>query len=459
MSAKAICLMLAGAIAVAGCAAPAQPASLMPQTATPPAPTNTAVPPTTAPALESPILKSPLQPTLQPAQPATAQPSAGRNADAAPLSAPFMETQLQFAFDILNQTADANAGQNIFVSAPNIALALAIAANGAKGETFDAMAAPLAGQGATLEQMNSDFAALQALLKRNSEGITLTLGNSLWVNAGPPLNEDYLQRTQRFYDATIRELDFAQPSSANEINQWVQGATNGKIPAIVDQLPADLVMMIVSAIYFKAAWMRPFQPELTEDQPFTPANGVQITVPMMQQSGFFAHLKNEQFEAVYLPYMGNTARMVVMLPAEGSSVDDLRKQLTPQNWAVWSATFTPAQGSLSLPRFKTEFETTLNDALQNLGMGVAFDTQRADFSGMRPTPPNLFISEVKHRSMVDVNEAGTEAAAVTSVSIGVTSARPSENEPFEMIVDRPFLFAIEDVQTGALLFQGIIQRP
>jgi serpin B len=400
-------------------------------------------------------LKSPLQPL----EPATAQPSAGRNADTAPLSAPFMETQLQFAFDLLNDAADAKAGQNVFVSAPNVALALAIAANGAKGETFDALAAPLAGQGTTLEQMNSDFAALQALLKQNSEGITLTLANSLWVNAGPPLNEDYLQRTQQTFDATIRTLDFAQPQSADEINQWVQGATNNKIPAIVDQLQPDLVMMIVSAIYFKAAWQRPFQPELTEEQPFTPASGSQISVPMMQQTGLFSHLKNDQFEAVQLPYIGNTARMVVLLPAEGSSVDALREQLTPQNWKAWSTAFAPAQGTLRLPRFKTEFEITLNDALQNMGMGLAFDTQRADFSGMRPTPPNLFITEVKHRSMVDVNEAGTEAAAVTSVSMGVTSIGPGEETPFEMIVDRPFLFTIEDVQTGAMLFQGVIQQP
>jgi len=369
-----------------------------------------------------------------------------------------METQLQFAFDVLNQSADTNAGKNVFVSAPNVALALAIAANGAKGETFDAMATSLSGKGATLDQMNSNYAALQALLKRNSEGITLTLANSLWVNAGPLLNPDYLQRTQQYYDATIQQLDFSQADAANQINQWVQDATNGKIPAIVDQLPPDMVMMIVSAIYFKAAWQRPFQTNLTQDQPFTTTAGAQVTVPMMQQHGFFEHLKNDQFEAVRLPYIGNTARMVVMLPAQGSDVDALRRQLTPQNWAAWSAAFAPNQGTLRLPRFKTEFEITLNDALKNMGMGIAFDAQRADFSGMRPIPPNIFISDVKHRSIIEVNEAGTEAAAATSVSMGVTSMMPDEN-PFEMIVDRPFLFAIEDAQTGALLFQGIIHQP
>ncbi len=369
-----------------------------------------------------------------------------------------METQLQFAFDVLNQSADSNAGKNVFVSAPNVALALAIAANGAKGATFDAMAAPLTGEGASIDQMNSNFAALQALLKRNSTGITLTLANSLWVNAGQPLNEDYLQRTQQFYDATIRQLDFSQPQVADEINQWVQEATNGKIPAIVNQVPADQVMMIVSAIYFKAAWLRPFQLDQTEDMPFNLTGGAQITVPMMQQSAFYAHLKNDQFEAVYLPYAGNTARMVVMLPAEGNDVEALRRQLTPANWSAWAAEYAPAQGTLRMPRFKTQFEITLNDALKNMGMGIAFDALRADFSGMRPTPPNLFISEVKHRSIIEVNEAGTEAAAVTSVSMGATSAMPSEN-PFEMTVDRPFLFAIEDVQTGVLLFQGIIQQP
>jgi serpin B len=437
MNAKAVCLMLAGVMAVAGCAAPAPPSS-------------TPAPATRAPApLDSPILKSPLQP---------AQPPADRSAGTQPLPASFMETQLQFAFDVLNQSADSNAGKNVFVSAPNVALALAIAANGAQGETFDALAAPLAGKGATRDQMNTDFAALQAQLKQNSGSITLTLANSLWLNAGPPLNPDYLQRTQQYYDATLRVLDFAQPQSADEINQWVQGATNGKIPAIVDQLTADQALLIVSAIYFKAAWLRPFRAELTEDQPFSLASGAQVTVPMMSQSGFFSHLKNDQFEAIYLPYAGNTARMVVMLPAEGSDVDALRRQLTPQNWAAWSATFTPAQGTLRLPRFKTEFAITLNDALENMGMGMAFDPQRADFAGMRPAPPNLFISEVKHRSVIDVDEAGTEAAAVTSVSMGTTSARPSA-KPFEMTVDRPFLFAIEDRQSGLLLFEGIIHQP
>ena len=435
--------MLAVTLAAAGCATPAQPAS--------PSPTSTAAPlPTTPAPLSQSKSESPIQPTPAP--------SADKDADAAPLSSTFMDTQLQFAFDVLNQSADASAGKNVFVSAPNVSLALAIAANGAKGETFDAMAAPLSGKDTTMAQMNRDFAALQALLKRNNEGITLTLANALWVNAGPPLNDDYLRRTQQFYDATIRALDFSLPQSAGEINQWVSDATNGKIPAIVDQLPADLVMMIVSAIYFKAAWLRPFQPALTQDAPFTLANGTPVTVPMMQQNGLFAHLNNEQFEAVTLPYAGNTARMVLLLPAQGNDVDALRKQLTPQNWKAWSAAFAPAQGTLRLPRFKTEFEIALNDALQNMGMGIAFDGQRADFSGMRPIPPNLFISEVKHRSVIDVNEAGTEAAAVTSVSMGATSAMPTEN-PFEMTVDRPFLFAIEDVQTGALLFQGIIHQP
>lgn len=420
--------MLAAVIAVAGCAAPARPATRFPSAT----PLKTSTP------------ESPIQPTAAP--------------NAVPLSTTFMDAQLQFAFDVLNQSADASAGKNIFVSAPNVSLALGIAANGAQGETFDAMAAPLSGKGATLEQMNRDFAALQALLKRSSEGITLTLANSLWVNAGPPLNNDYLQNTQQFYDAAIHTLDFSQPESAGEINQWVQNATNGKIPAIVDQLPADVAMLILSAIYFKATWSRPFRTALTEDQPFTSTTGAPVTVPMMRQSGSFAHLKNEQFEAIALPYAGYTARMVVLLPAPDSNVDALRKQLTTQNWKAWSAALEPAQGTLRLPRFKTEFDIALNDVLKNMGMGIVFDSQSADFSGMRPAPPSLFISEVKHRSVIEVNEAGTEAAAVTSVSMGVTSAMPAEN-PFEMTVDRPFLFAIEDVQTGALLFQGIIHQP
>jgi serpin B len=369
----------------------------------------------------------------------------------------FLRAVNEFALELTVQLGRQDAGQNVFLSPANVAVALAMTANGARGETLQSMLSALNLATLDLETVNSNFAALQALLVRDEPGATIAIANALWARAGIAFNADFLQRTQRFYDARIEALDFDQPDAPKTINEWVRRQTNDKIPAIVERIPEEIILLLMSAIYFNGKWETPFNPEFTQDRPFYLLNGTTKELPTMYRSDDFEYLKGDGFQAVRLPYAGGGVRMVIILPDADRTLTQLMDQLSIENWESWREQFSVKEGQLYLPRFTTRYDKQLNQALSAMGMTEAFDDGRADFSGMRPVPPALFISQVRHVAYVDVNEAGTEAAAVTSVEMGITSAMPTET--FLMQVDRPFFFAIEETSTGSILFTGLITEP
>lgn len=370
----------------------------------------------------------------------------------------FTDANTRFGLDLFRQVVQQDAGKNAFISPVNVSIALAITTNGAKGDTQQAMMQALETADATLEQMNTDYAALQALLQREDVSVTLSIANSLWLAEGAPLNADFQQRVQQSFGAQVTELNFDDPGAAGMINAWASDATNGKIPQVIGEIPPGTVLLIVSAIYFQGAWERPFNAASTQDLPFTLPDGSQKQVPTMYQSGRFSYLKGDNFQAVQLPYAGDAIYMTVMLPDEGTTAAQLVEGLTPEAWRDLPGKFASKEGKLFLPRFKLEYGVSLNDPLKQLGIDVAFDANRADFSGMRPTPPNVFISNVRHASFVEVNESGTEAAAATIVEMGVTSMQPAD-DTFTMTVDRPFVLAIVDRQTNSPIFLGIVVAP
>jgi serpin B len=400
-------------------------------------------------------------PTVPPAVP-LANPTetpAGAGKPGAPqrLDPAFLRAVNEFALELTVQLGRQDAGQNVFLSPANVAVALAMTANGARGETLQSMLSALNLATLDLETVNSNFAALQALLVRDEPGATIAIANALWARAGVAFNADFLQRTQRFYDARIEALDFDQPDAPKTINEWVRRQTNDKIPAIVERIPEEIILLLMSAIYFNGKWETPFNPEFTQDRPFYLLNGTTKELPTMYRSDDFEYLKGDGFQAVRLPYAGGGVRMVIILPDADRTLTQLMDQLSIENWESWREQFSVKEGQLYLPRFTTRYDKQLNQALSAMGMTEAFDDGRADFSGMRPVPPALFISQVRHVAYVDVNEAGTEAAAVTSVEMGITSAMPTET--FLMQVDRPFFFAIEETSTGSILFTGLITEP
>jgi serine protease inhibitor len=362
-----------------------------------------------------------------------------------------------FGFDLFQQLKRQETNKNVFFSPLSVTVALAMTYNGAAGETKKAMARALKIEGMDHSELNRASAELLKALKSSDPKIELAIANSLWARGGMRFNEEFLARNRQFYGAEISTLDFNSPQSVATINRWVSESTKGKIGKIIDRIDPQQVMFLINAVYFKGQWQKRFEKSLTEDQPFYMPGGQQKQVPMMAQSGAYLYFRGDKFQALNLPYGNGGVSLYLFLPDKGSSLDEFLKGLSYQKWEEWINRFHNAPGDVKLPRFKLDYEKTLNDQLKALGMGVAFSAREADFSGIR-AEKDLFISEVKHKAIVEVNEEGTEAAAATSVGVSVTSVQ-EPRERFNFIADRPFLMAIRDSQTGAILFMGAVMEP
>jgi serine protease inhibitor len=363
-----------------------------------------------------------------------------------------------FGFKLFAEVGRQGAGKNIFISPSSIGLCLAMAYNGAEGETKQAMARTFEATGMTLEELNRAYAGLKAALESPDPKVQLEIANSLWAKKGIRLNPEFIKRNKQFYDAQVTELDFDNPASAATINQWVNDKTKGKIDQIVDNISGDTILFLINAIYFKGKWADEFAKDKTKEDAFNLESGSQKRVPMMTQSGNYKYYDGKTFQAISLPYGGGRVSMYIFLPAKGTSLSEFQKSLSASSWESWMKEFAQSEGDITLPRFKIEYEVTLNDALKALGMESAFDPSRANFKGMLQSEQNVYISKVKHKTFVEVNEEGTEAAAVTSTEMRATSAmRPRER--FRMVVDHPFFCAIRDNQTGTVLFMGSIMEP
>ncbi len=363
-----------------------------------------------------------------------------------------------FGFKLFAEVAKQDAGKNIFISPASVGLALAMTYNGAVGETKLAMERALEIRGMNHLELNSAYAQLKAALEGADPKVQLNIANSLWGKKDIVFNPDFIQRNKQYYGADLTALDFNDPGAPATINSWVADKTKGKIDKIVDAIDAQSILFLINAIYFKGTWAEEFDKAKTKDDQFTTGTGQQKRHPMMHQSGEYSYYEGKGLQAVSLPYGAGRISMYIFLPARNVSLDAFQKGLTAANWDAWMKEFAETKGELAIPRFKVEYEIVLNNALKALGMGIAFDAGRADFSGVLQGSGNAFISKVTHKTFAEVNEEGTEAAAVTSVEMRPTSAmRP--RKAFQMVVDHPFFCAIRDNKTGTLLFMGSITDP
>ena len=347
---------------------------------------------------------------------------------------------------------------NVFLSPESLRIALMMTYNGAEGETREAMAKLMGLEGMTLQEANEASAALLGALTDTGEGALVEIANSLWFREDLTFKEEFIKRNEEYYDAQVEKI-----STPEAINSWVDEKTHGKIDKIVDRIDPMTVLFLINAIYFKGEWSEKFDGDMTRDKDFTLQDGSTIQVPLMSQSGEYQYLANESFQAVELPY-GDDGKMsmFVFLPVEGLGLDGFVEMLGSESWDGWMNAFAMKEGDIEVPRFKMEYEKQLNDTLKALGIEVAFDGQRADFTGMIPpeeTSENIFISDVLQKTFVEVNEEGTEAAAVTKVEMAETAMPIEEPERFQMRVDRPFFFVIRNNSTGTLLFMGLIVDP
>jgi serpin B len=374
-----------------------------------------------------------------------------------PADSRLVSANTSFGFKLFAEVAKQDAGKNVFISPASVGLALAMTYNGAAGETKQGMERALEIQGMHHDELNRAYAQLRQALESADPKVELNIANSLWARKGVTFNPDFIQRDKQFYGAEVTALDFGDPGSAATINSWVAGKTKGKIDHIVDQIDAQSILFLINAIYFKGKWSFEFDKAKTKDETFTTGAHQQKRVPMMHRSESYDYYEGKAFQAVSLPYGNGRTSMYIFLPAQDSSLEAFQKNLTAANWESWMKQFVQTRGSIAMPRFKIEYEVGLNDALKALGMGVAFDADRADFSGIVQGAERAYISRVKHKTFAEVNEEGTEAAAVTSIEMRATSARIQKT--FQMIVDHPFICAIRDNKTGTVLFVGSITDP
>ena len=344
--------------------------------------------------------------------------------------------------------------RNVFMSPLSVSMALGMTYNGTNGRTEEAMRRTLELDDLTIQEINESYKGLIELLANLDPKVRFDLANSIWYRQGYSFEEKFMDLNKAYFDAQVRELDFSDPSAVDIINGWVNDNTNGKIDEIVDRIDARTVMFLINAIYFKGTWTYQFDEELTRDDLFLPPDGSEKSCRMMTQKGDFQYFENSNFQAVDLPYGAGDFSMVIFLPRTEKDMNSVIEEFNQENWDLWIHSFSEHDGTLQLPKFTLEYELELNDVLQALGMGIAFSGQ-ADLTKMY-RPGGLFISKVKHKTFVDVDEEGTEAAAVTSVEIRETAIAPSG---FSMRVDRPFVFAIRENRTGTILFMGRIVAP
>ena len=381
-----------------------------------------------------------------------------KEAEIGPIDGRVVTANTKFGFNLFNEIRKTEQDKNIFISPFSISIALAMTLNGASGETQQAMTDTLQLQGLNSESINVGYAGLRQTLLTSDPKVTLAIANSLWARQGFSFKPDFLQRNTQFFGAEISTLDFDDPSASKTINQWVDTNTNGKIQKIVsDHIDPLTVLFLINAIYFKGPWQEEFDPSKTQESPFYLANGDEKQVPMMKQQLRHPYYQGENFQAISLAYGDGQMRMYIFLPDRESDLNAFFENLNFERWEDWMSQFHSQDVSLVMPKFKLEYSKTLNDTLKALGMETAFDANLADFSRMASSEfGNLYIEKVVHKTFVEVNEEGTEAAAATSVQVGVTSLPPP---PISFIVDRPFFFAIRDNETKMVLFMGVLMEP
>jgi serpin B len=359
-----------------------------------------------------------------------------------------------FAFSLMRQLNADAPDSNLFISPLSVSMALGMTMNGTAGQTLDEMRTTLGFAAIPLADANQSYKSLIALLRGLDPRVDFRIANSIWHEQSFPVEPAFLQTTNDFFDAEVAARDFGDPGTLQAVNSWVNAATAGKIDRILDEIPGDAVMYLINAIYFNGDWTTTFDPDDTEPQPFSGIAG-STTVPLMHKSDSVAYTEANGVQAVELPYGGGAFAMTVVLPPQGSDINDLVAGMSQASWDALHAAMAPQQVLVWLPKFTLERDYELKNALQGLGIHLAFGG--GDFSPLSSTMGDrLEVSEVKHKTFVDVHEEGTEAAAVTSVGVVVVCACGPTLPVFR--ADRPFVFAIRERNSGTILFIGKIGR-
>jgi len=368
-----------------------------------------------------------------------------------------MNANTDFAFRFFNQVCRTEIKKpNVFISPLSASLALSMTANGANGNTLAEMQSVLgfSPSSFSLDEMNKYNQTLTAALLDLDNTAQIGIANSIWVRQGFKVYDSFVKLNQNYYDAEVSNLDFTSSTAKDVINQWCADKTNQRIKDVIEEIPADIKLYLINALYFKGTWTSKFDKSTTGSESFTNADGSKSMVPIMNQTGAFNYLQNDYFSMAEFPYGNGAFSMVVLLPAEGKTLDESLSGLTSEHWKKWNTEMNGAELKVKFPKFELKYDKDLKEDMEELGMKKAFNVDEADFSKMSAV--DLYIGLLQQFTYIKVDEAGTEAAAVTVVGMLETSAGPSSSIDFH--INRPFAFMIKEKSTGAILFMGKVTR-
>jgi len=363
-----------------------------------------------------------------------------------------VEANNKFALQFIEEafkTEETN--KNIMLSPMSLSLALGMVYNGAETSTKEAFEKTLCYEGLERSQINDVNKNIIDYISSSTQGSIFEVGNSIWANTKYTIKEEFIALNKDFYGAEVDNLDFTNPASVDVINNWVSQKTYGKIPTILDKVKPNAVLYLINALYFKADWKTSFNKDHTKDAIFYSSEG-EKQVKMMKKTDKVLYANNSVFSSIQLPYKEEKYTMTIFLPEENKTVDDALNYFKTEKLTEYLTSYKEEEVDIAIPKFKFAFEKELNQTLQSLGLTNVF-TDNADFSGL--TSGKVKVSSVKQKTFIDVNEEGTEAAAVTVVETVATSIQ----ENISFTANKPFIFFITEKETNSICFAGRISAP
>lgn len=376
----------------------------------------------------------------------------------------FANDNNQFTLNFLKTVNEVDQSGKSFIYSPlSITYVLGMVNDAAIGNTEKELEQTLGFHKGGIKAVNDYCKKLIDGLPKVDNKVTLDIANAIFLNKDYALKQQFQQDMQNYYDAKAEALDFSSPQTLEHINGWCNDKTKGMIPKILDEVNPDMVSYLLNAIYFKADWASKFDSKNTKEETFTTKTG-STTLPMMHQYVLISYLKTNTYSAVILPYGNSLWNMTVMLPEEGATTDDIIKEvaqssvLNNRGWCgTGSDVFQGYEVDLKLPRFETASDTDelgLVELMKKMGIKQAFDPDFAEIPNMCEDR-NLYISMMRQKAKIKVNEEGSEAAAVTVAGVNATTAvSPQEYPKATFHANRPFVYVISEASSGVILFVG-----
>ncbi len=348
--------------------------------------------------------------------------------------------------------------ENIFISPLSVSTAFGMLLNGADNATYDSIRYVLGFDNLSNEEINKSYKRLIELLTTVDEDVLFEIANSIWYNNTFNVEQTFLNTNMEYYNAEISALNFTDPSSVGVINSWVKDKTHEKIKTIIDSITPDEIMYLINAIYFKGTWKYEFDKDYTRDDMFYYADGSSLLHKMMTMQARLNYYEDDDVQVAELPYGNEHYDMLIFLPKRVDALDDFIRSLDEARWQQYINNLTEDSVVVELPKFTLKYKLGMENILKNLGMYIAFSPARSDFSRINKTA-ELAVSRVIHKTFIKVDEEGTEAAAVTAISIKVTSVDDNGDKVVYFYANHPFFYVIREKDSGTILFMGRLDRP